>query len=107
MRILAIALIFLLTSSPVLAANITVGNLTIMVPKITIRINELPEMNETPRIDIMKLMERTGVSKIIDRQMELVYKTLNDAIKISIDKSLEKIPELVRVMLSNQSSIHV
>ncbi|MFH0928899.1 MAG: hypothetical protein V1818_00920 [Candidatus Aenigmatarchaeota archaeon] len=105
MKMLIMAAIFLLSVTPVLAVNITVGNLTIMIPKIAINATNMPNitLNQTVRIDVLKLMQDFGVSDMLNQQLVIFYDVFKDVLKLSIAKSLEMLPDLVSVMTNTYS----
>lgn len=105
MKMLIIAAIFLLSITPVLAVNITISNLTIMIPKLTINATNMPNItfNQTVRIDVLKLMQDLRVSDMLNQQLNSVYSIFKDVLKLSIAKSLEMLPDLVSVMKNTYS----
>lgn len=101
MKLVLVLVMFLLSVSPVLAATIRVGNLTIILPNITINTTKLPVMrlNQTQTVDVLGILDRLGVSDLLKDTLSQLFQSVREALARSIVKSIEMLPDLIQVMV--------
>ena len=99
MRLMLLLVVFLLTSQAAYATtNITVGNITIVVPTIKINVSRIENIqlpNSTVKVQPLISLRNFSFSNLLKDQLNGVYDIVSDALSISIRKSLEQLPTLV------------